>query len=219
MSNVDYHRQQRRREMELQPPELKIKTHSQNLRIRTEPDCDENADAISRRISQIKSKYNIKERAHVAPLGEINHEQISNISGLNIKEVDSPMNCLNKTGSNTKFFGRIAAQGESPSTNTLTRQSTEAREISQLSSTTNLVHNDPRIQNIDKINMKIRSILSNFDVLEGRLMGYNSTSNQSSATPPTNQKDSTPAPEVPTRTELKKHREQHSTSYTSTKPS
>lgn len=33
--------------------------------------------------------------------------------------------------------------------------------------------NDPRIQNIDKINLKIRNILDNFDALEGRLLGYN----------------------------------------------
>jgi len=42
--------------------------------------------------------------------------------------------------------------------------------LSQLGSTAT---NDPRIQNIDKINMKIRSILENFNVLEGRLLGYN----------------------------------------------
>lgn len=169
MSNREHQlvQQHHRRDSELPPAALKTKHQSQNLRIRTEPDCNEN-DAISRRINQIKNKYNIKERPQV-PLGELNHEQLSNIGGVNIKEVDSPMNCLSKNSTNARYFGKNV-QVESPST-TLARESSFTKDTPPMEHYSSGTLNDPRIQNIDKINMKIRNILQNFNVLEGKLLG------------------------------------------------
>jgi hypothetical protein len=65
----------------------------------------------------------------------------------------------------------------------LLTQQTESFQVSSLQSCGSKAyelntHNDSRINNIDKINRKIKNILDNFEVFEKQLLGYGSSSTQ-----------------------------------------
>lgn len=126
-------------------------------RIRTEP--DENRDFIAHRLTEIRNKYNSKrdtreisrEVSRDAALGEISCEGLRNINHLKIREVDSPISCLQKS------FARDVGYFSNKEIGM------EARRFGEHKVDLRAEEADPRINNIEKINQKIRHILRDIE--------------------------------------------------------
>lgn len=133
-------------------------------RIKTDSDS-ENRNYMSYKLNEIKSKYSSRRET---PLNEISCERMRNLNNFKIKQVDSPISYLQKGREreregnyySSKGLGNGGGGGNGEEKRGWERREEEMRGY----------QTEPRIQSIDKINMKIKSILKTIEGSEREFM-------------------------------------------------